>query len=255
MTNSDIAIFLPSFAGTTMIALVHVLIPRFGFMRKPGNLWLPASAGVAMAYVFMDIFPHLAKSQAKLANIDEQNFYEFLTHHVYLIGLVGFIVYLGVAQLSTVIRKSRTGTEITVKSAPLVLQVEVASLAAYNFLIGYLLSEQATHRVESSLFLGLAMAIHFIGVDYTIRDHFTRLYDRLAGIVFAVSVYAGWIVGVTLEVADATLALWYAFLAGGLIVLATIYELPRIRSRLEYGSFIAGCAVFSAIVLIEEHYM
>jgi len=64
-----------------MIALVHLLLPRFGFIHKPGNAWVPASAGVAMSYVFMDIFPHLAKSHAKLLNTAGSDLYSFLTHH------------------------------------------------------------------------------------------------------------------------------------------------------------------------------
>ena len=68
-TTVTIVRFGPSLIGATFIALVHLLAPRFGFMRKPDNPWLPASAGVAIAYVFMDIFPHLAKSREKLANV------------------------------------------------------------------------------------------------------------------------------------------------------------------------------------------
>ena len=49
--------FLPSFIGTTVIVFVHLQTPRFRFMRKQDNLWLPASVGIAMAYVFVDILP------------------------------------------------------------------------------------------------------------------------------------------------------------------------------------------------------
>ena len=255
MKGFDIMLFLPSFVGATMIALVHLLLPRFGFMHKPGNPWVPASAGVAIAYAFMDIFPHLAKSHAKLMNTAGSDWYSFLTHHVYLMALIGFGVYLGVVLLAKSIRKSRKGSEITITSAPLVLQIEVASLVAYNFLIGYLLSEQPTHHTEAMVLLGLAMAIHIAGVDLVIREPFTRLYDRFAGTVFAVSVYAGWIIGAITEITDASLALFYAFLAGGLIVIATIYELPRIQSYRHYGAFLAGCVVFSVIVLAVEYFM
>jgi len=251
----DIVLFLPSFVGATMIALVHLLLPRLGFMHRPGNPWVPASAGVAIAYVFMDIFPHLAKSHAKLMNTAGSDWYSFLTHHVYLMALIGFGVYLGVVLLAKNFRKLRRASEITVTSAPPILHMEVASLAAYNFLIGYLLSEQSTHHAEAMVLLGLAMAIHFAGIDHVMRDHYTRLYDRFAGIIFAVAIYAGWLIGAITEIADASLLLLYAFLAGGLIVIATINELPRIQSYRQYGAFLAGCVVFSVIVLAVEYVM
>ena len=255
MKGSDLVLFLPSFVGATMIALVHLLLPRFGFIHKPGNAWVPASAGVAIAYVFMDIFPHLAKSHAKLLNTAGSDLYSFLTHHVYLMALVGFAVYLGVVLLAKNIRKSRTGSEIKVTSAPLILHIGLASLVGYNFLIGYLLSEQPTHHTKAMVLLGLAMAIHIAGIDLVMRDYITRPYDRFAGIIFAVAVYAGWLAGAITEIADASLLLLYAFLGGGLIVIATIYELPRIQSYRQYGAFLAGCLVFSIIVLAVEYVM
>ena len=73
--SGNILLFWPSFVGATMIALVHLLTPHFRFMHQPGNRWVPASAGIALAYVFMDIFPHLAKMQSKLSAIIESNVY------------------------------------------------------------------------------------------------------------------------------------------------------------------------------------
>ncbi len=40
--------------------------------------------------------------------------------------------------------------------------------------------------------------------------------------MFAVSVYVGWLAGIVLEIAAATLTLWYAFLAGAGIFSAFI---------------------------------
>lgn len=59
-------------------------------------LRLPASADVAIAYVFVDIFPHLAMAQSRLDELIESNLYGFLTHHLYLVSLVGLCVYLGI---------------------------------------------------------------------------------------------------------------------------------------------------------------
>lgn len=163
-TTEAIVRYWPSLIGATFVALVHLLVPRFRLMRKPDNPWVPASAGVAIAYVFMDIFPHLAKSREKLGNVSDSGVYGFLTH--------------------------------------------------------------------------------VVGLDSLLREHFRNLYDRAARFVFAASVYAGWFTGVVVEISDTTLALWFSFLAGGIIVTATVYELPRIRSLSSTRSFVPELAGF-----------
>ena len=253
-TIATIVRFWPSLIGATFVACVHLLVPRFRFMRKPDNPWLPASAGVAIAYVFMDVFPHLAKAHEKLGRTTESHIYGFLTHNLYLVGLAGFAIYLGIILLVMTFREDQTASEITFNSAPAPIKVECASLAAYNFLIGYLLSEQITHRPEPVILFGLAMTIHFVGVDGLMRGHFPNLYDRPMRFIFAASVYAGWVAGAVVEISDGTLALWYSFLAGGIIVIATVYELPQIRSRRQFGSFLAGTITFSALVLAMDYF-
>jgi len=252
--GSNIELFWLSFIGATLIALVHLLMPHFRFMRQPGNPWVPVSAGVALAYVFMDIFPHLAKIQLKLSDVIENNVYGFLTHNVYLVCLIGFSVYLGIFILVNRYRASQILSDISFGSAPIPIKIEYVSLVAYSFLIGYLLSEQATHRPEPVLLFATAMAIHFMGIDGLLFKLVPNLYGRSMRFMLAASVYIGWLTGAMLEITDATLALWYAFLAGGLIVVATVNELSSIRSRGQYGAFIVGAGVFSALILSIERF-
>jgi hypothetical protein len=223
-------------------------------MWKPDNLWIPSSAGVAIAYVFMDIFPHLAKSREKLENVADSGIYGFLAHNVYLVALAGFTFYLGIVLAVMTYRHRRTASDISLMSAPMSVKTETASLVAYNFLIGYLLAEQLTHRAEPVFLFGLAMAIHVAGIDCLFREHFPNLYDRTARFAFATSVYAGWVTGVVLEISDASLALWFSFLAGGIIVVATVFELPQIRSPKQYGCFCAGACAFSGLVMAVERF-
>lgn len=223
-------------------------------MRKPDNPWLPASAGVAIAYVFMDIFPYLAKSREKLGNVAESGIYGFLTHHVYLVALSGFAIYLGTMLLVRTYRENQSASEISFTSAPVTVKAETVSLVAYNYLIGYLLAEQVTHLPEPVMLFALAMAIHVAGIDGLFREHFPNLYDRAARFVFAASVYAGWFAGAVIEISHATLALWFSFLAGGIIVIATVYELPQIRTARQYAFFCAGAFGFSVLVLAVENF-
>ena len=247
-------LFWPSFVGATVIALVHLQMPRFRFMRKPDNLWLPASVGVAMAYIFVDLFPHLAKVGGKLTNIEGNSLHGFLGQNIYLVTLLGFVVYLGIFLSVMTYRQNQNTSNITYASAPATLKMEIATLVAYNFLIGYLLAEEPTHHPGHSIIFALAMAIHFAGLDWLLRNNFTNLYDKTARFSFAAGIFAGWITGVLLEISHATLALWYALIAGGLIVVATVYEMPKIRSLREYGFFCIGAGTFSTLILTAKSY-
>lgn len=254
MIADNIMLFWPSFVGATLIALVHLQMPRFRFMQKQGNPWLPASVGVAMAYVLVELLPHLARVGEKLANTEGNSLHDFLGHNIYLVTLLGFAVYLGIILLVETYRQNQNTSNITYASAPTALKVEIATLVAYNFLIGYLLAEQPTHYVAPSIIFALAMAIHFVGVDWLLRNHFTNIYDQTVRFSFAAGIFAGWITGFFLEISNATLALWYALIAGGIIVIATVYEIPKIRSPREYGFFCVGAGTFSALVLAAKYF-
>jgi len=254
MTEGQIVLYWPSLLGVILIVLVHLFAPHFHCMHKSNNIWVPASVGVALAYVFMDIFPHLAKSKAKLAPTGDNPVYEFLTHNIYFVGLAGFTAYLGIILLDMMFRKNSTASEITFRSAPAAIKIEFISLSAYNFLVGYLLSEQVTHRPEPALLFGLAMAAHFAGLNHLSRDHFPGLYDGILRYAFTTAVLAGWIAGVALEISNVTLELWYSFLAGGIIVVAAVYELPHIRSYRQYLGFVVGAGLFSVLILSMNYY-
>jgi len=254
MPDESIVVFWPSLVGVAAIVLVHLLSPRFHFMRKPDNVWVPASAGIALGYVFMDIFPHLAKSKAKFEYGGDNWLYEFLTQNIYLVAFIGFSVYLGIILAEQILRKNPEMGVITFRTAPAIVRVEFVSIAIYNFLIGYLLSEQVTHRPEPVILFGAAMTIHFVGLDALVRDHFPRLYDGTQRYAFAAAVFAGWVAGISLEISNASLDLWYSFLAGGIIVVAAVYELPHIHSRKQYWAFVAGAGLFSSLILLIDYY-
>ena len=46
----------------------------------------------------------------------------------------------------------------------------IGALAAYYFLIGYLVGEQPGHRFEPVIVFAVAMGIHMLGVNHTVRE-------------------------------------------------------------------------------------
>ena len=63
--NATLSILL-SFLGMCLLVFVHLFTPWFRFLHTEAGPWISASAGVAIAYVFLDILPLLASQQAKL---------------------------------------------------------------------------------------------------------------------------------------------------------------------------------------------
>ena len=59
--------YVVSFLAVSLIAFVHLIVPRLRVTLLDESLWLHASAGVAVSYVFVDILPHLASYHDTLA--------------------------------------------------------------------------------------------------------------------------------------------------------------------------------------------
>ncbi len=106
-------------ASQTLLALlaaivltaVHLLSGRLRFLGGvPRSAWLSAFGGISVAYVFMHLLPELAEGQKAIegAGGDEAALLGFLEHHVYLMALLGLIVFYGVERHSRGMRAAAT---------------------------------------------------------------------------------------------------------------------------------------------------
>jgi hypothetical protein len=243
----------PSFVGATLIVLVHLFVARMRFLHRQDGVWLDLCAGVAVAYVFVDILPHLAGKQEKLAQLTDRGIYGFLEHHIYLLALAGFLVYLGVVFTAESRRESLPVDRFTLTSAPMLVKFEALSFAGYSFIIGYMLAEQPIHRIEPPLVFALVMAAHFVGLDHLFRRRYPTLYDDGVRYLLVATVYGGWLTGFLVEMSGALYAIWFAFLAGGIIIVTMIFELPRVIHPRRYIAFCAGAILFTLVVLLLEY--
>lgn len=209
---------------------------------------------MAIAYVFVDLFPHLAKTHHKLSKVELRGIAGFLANNIYVISLAGFAVFFGIIMWVKRFREEQCVANLTLSTAPLRVKFECASLVAYNFLIGYILAEQAVIRPEPVFLFGFAMAIHFAGIDGLFREHFPKLADRSGRYLFSAGLIGGWASGLIFTISPAWLIACYAFLAGGIIVVTTVYELPGIRSPRQYWQFFAGATLFATLILAMDYF-
>jgi hypothetical protein len=250
----DFVTFWPSFAGATMIVLVHLFVHRMGFLHGSRSIWLDIFAGVALGYLFVDILPHLATYQRKFTEATDGGLLGFLEHHAYLVTMAGFLLYLAIALSGDRIRAKQAPGTITLANLPMTVGIAALSMVVYAFLIGYMLAEQPTHRSVAGIGFGLAMAAHFVGLDHFYRDLQPRIYDTPLRYALAGAIYAGWLLGVVGELSDLVYALLFALLAGGLMVVTAVFELPRINSWRRYAGFCLGAIAFAALILVVESF-
>jgi hypothetical protein len=205
------------------LAAVHLLAGKLRFLNAvPRSQWLSIASGVSVAYVFVHILPDLARGQHHVQATGQLRFIE---HHVYLLALFGMMAFYG---LELLVRRHRRkqGDE---ESSPGVFWVHMVSFALYNTLIGYLLVHRDEPGGQNLLFFVIAIGMHFIVNDFGLRDHHHRRYDHIGRWVLAAAVVAGWGLGLIGSLSKALTAVFFAVLAGAIILNVLKEELPEDR--------------------------
>ncbi|MDJ0929433.1 MAG: hypothetical protein QNJ73_17475 [Gammaproteobacteria bacterium] len=236
----------PTLVGALAIASVLLFVGRMKFFDTAGGRWVAASSGVAIAYVFVDILPHLAGYQRVLLSATGGGFYGYLEHHAYVVALIGFMLFLGIALFDQ--RALTSGRQVSAITA-----VGLAGFVGYSFLIGNILQEQADQGVGTRLIFVAAMAIHFAGLCHLLYQRAPAPYQRFTRFLLAAALMCGWLTGLIVDIERTTFALWFAFLAGGIIAVATAVELPKVEDGRRYAAFCGGAASFAGLLLLFEY--
>jgi hypothetical protein len=230
-------------AAALALAAVHLVAARLRFLSGiPRSQWLSAAGGVSVAYVFGHLLPELAAAQATVAD-EAGELLGFLEEHVYLLALVGLVVFYGVERASLSSRQRRGGDA----TGPGAFVLSTALFAVYNAMIGYLLVRGEAETVASTLLFTAALGLHFVINDFGLREHHKDAYDRVARYVLAAAVVAGWAAGRVTEVSEEALALLLAFIAGGVVLNVLKEELPGER-RARFVPFLAGAIGYTALL-------
>jgi len=230
------------------LVLVHLVAVKLRFLDgTPRSIWLSIAGGVSVAYVFIHVLPELSAGQQSVAQALEGG-PAFLEHHVYLIALLGLAIFYGLDRLALTSRRRQRDAGMSDQTSSRVFWLHVGSFAIYNMLIGYLL----VHREQSGLFslaiFFVAMALHFIVTDHSLREHHKATYLNVGRYVLAAAVVLGWMIGLLTEVSEAFIAALFAFLAGGVVLNVLKEELPAERQS-RYWAFTTGVIVYAALLL------
>lgn len=237
------------FAG--LLAAVHLGIGALEPLhRTPRSRWLSAAGGVAVAYVFLHILPELASHRRVFAE-ELGTSGEMAERLVYAVALAGLAAFYGLERTLEVSRSDpRSGQRGNLREVSAgAFWLHIGSFGIYNVIIGYLLLHREERGLWPLLIYGIAMALHFVTSDFGLREDHEARYDRVARWIIAAAVMGGWLLGVAVTVPEITIALLFAFLAGGIVLNVLKEELPEERES-RFLPFLLGAAAYAGLLIV-----
>ena len=221
-----------------ILAFAHIVVSRLRFLEgSRGHLWQSMAGGVAVSYVIVYIFPSLAQQRDLLQ--ETAWFAFFARERVYLLCLLGFLVYYGIRRMATIPGFGKGGRNWSM----------LAGFSIYSFIIGYLLGEQKDFDFGFLFLLVLGMSLHFIGIDHGFRRQDQVFFDKYMRWSMAASVLLGWIMGLVHLLGHPSIAAWKAFLSGAIIINTLWEEVPD-EHRGRFWPFAAGAIGFAVLVVV-----
>jgi hypothetical protein len=240
--------------GSLAVAVVLALVYASGaWLAERGAVervwarrrWVSAAAGVSVAYVFVDVLPELGAQHRTFREAAGEGLL-FAEQRIYILALLSFVVLYGLEHIVLASRERRREAVAAGVTDP-VYWLHLGGFAAYSALIGYLLVERAGRGPLALLVYGLAMALHFLVVDHSLREAHGRVYDRGGHWVLAASVLAGYAVAATTPLSEVVFARLFAVLAGGVVITSLKAELPGEREG-RFWPFCLGAVAYAVLL-------
>lgn len=244
--------FLLTFLVALAFAGVHAAGPLLDFLRtSPRSVWLSASGGVSVAYVFIHMMPDLADYQATFHR-ELQGTAGFLASielHSYLISLFGLVTFYGLHRMARVSSRQQAEAGAAPQPSPGVYRINLAAYALYNVLIGYLLVHREEMDLRGLAIYAVAMGLHFVLNDQALREEHGDTYDRHGRWLLAAAPLAGWALGLAVTLHPLAISALFAFLIGGVILNVLKEELPEDRES-RFGAFAGGALAYAALLIV-----
>ena len=129
-----------------------------------------------------------------------------------------------------------------------VFWIHMSSFFVYNAIIGYLLVQEEFTTLFGLLFYFIALGVHFVTNDWSLRRDHKQIYDQYGRILLTAAILLGWLLGVLTEVNELVLSILQAFIAGGIILNVLKEELPQ-EQESSIGSFLIGSFGYAFLLL------
>lgn len=237
-----------SLSALTVLILLHILADKFVFLEGiPRSRWLSIAGGVSIAYVFLHLLPEVSAVDRSIKEAS-RGVLEWIDHHGFLIALVGVAVFYG---LERAVRRSKYGQDwegSESKASRKVFWLHLFFFSLYNLVVGYLMIHHNTMGPRSFIFFTVAMALHFVVVDFGMREDFREDYTRIGRWIISLSLALGWLLGYSHLLSEYVVNICIAFLAGGIVLNAVKEELPDERQA-DFLAFLGGVVGYAGLLL------
>ncbi|GEL07770.1 hypothetical protein [Salisediminibacterium halotolerans] len=226
--------FVPFLVGIVFILihlLANALLPAERIKRMK---WFSFSGGLAVSYIFIYLLPTLHREQAMI-----EGPYRRLTmeSEIYIVGLVGVVVFLGIQ----IIISRREASQIAS------FWTAVLFYALYNALVSFVVLSLEVSGVQA-IFYSFAIGLHFIAIAHDMWRGFPDEYNQYGRQVLAAGIVVGWVFALTVELAPIAKAIIFAFVAGAMIFNVFKHELPNVK-EIHFFTFLMAVALYSAITI------
>jgi zinc transporter ZupT len=206
---------------------------------------LSFSAGISVAYVFVHLLPEVETARTLLVRLTADWSVPLPAYLVSLAALAGFMLFYGVDRLVT--WRPATGGDTAGAEAG-DGRLHVGIFAIYVAMVAYLRINTLEAGETPVWLFAVAMGTHFLTVSHTLIRDYGAPYVRTGRFVLAVAAIAGWALGAAAELPKALMVLPLAALAGAIIAISLIEELPR-ENEGRFWSFLAGGVLYAAILV------
>ncbi|OCA84448.1 hypothetical protein A8F94_17265 [Bacillus sp. FJAT-27225] len=231
-----------SFIFAVGLTAVHLGSKYLKFLESmPRSKLLSVAGGISVAYVFLHILPELNVHQQELKYSGLENKMGFLKHHVYLVSMIGLALFYGLERMARLSKKDSKGNKR-------IFWIHMGAFTLYNGLIGYLLIRGEIKTLSDMFLFFLALAVHFISNDQSLRQSHRKTYDLYGRWLLAAAIMGGWVIGYFSSIDKDTVAVFFALLAGAIVLNVLKDELPEERKS-SFWAFLGGMAVYTALLL------
>ena len=228
-----------------VLAALHLAAPHIRRLPLvPERATASFAGGIAVSYVFLHLLPELAAGSTELREVlaDESERSPLLGLEIFLVALVGFVLFYGLERLASRRRQPAAQTRN-------VFRVHLASFAVYNGIIAYTLPLDWRTSVPFAVLFTIAMGLHFVLTDRGLEEHYGDRFDRRwPRLALAGALLGGWaLAAVAAPTSSLVVSLLTAFLAGSILLNVFKEELPSTRGS-HFGWFLTGLASYALLL-------
>ena len=214
------------------------------FTPKHKHRWQALSAGVAVAYVFVNVIPELEEHRPTVAGT-AMKIVLSTEKRIYVWALAGCIAFAGLRRLEYY-KPGGTGRSYC---AALVYWGAMTGYALYTLLLGYLLIHREEDTLLSLELFVFAMGLHLFMLDHELVEKFEFRYAPRGGYLLAFCVLLGWVLGSVHAFSDSFTSRMFAFILGGVVMSAAHEELPA-EGNGRFWWFVAGATFYATLLML-----